>query len=173
MLCCNFLFCYPSPGVFLSSPHHSSPPSSSATAAAASRAPARSILACSHYRIPTHAPGSLSEPSHRSNSDRVAIYCATVFWRRLTYSSIIKKTRCLPCRRRRGVFPRPVRCPSPGVFLSSPHHSSPPSSSATAASASRVPSRSIPTCYHHRIPTCSPGALSYPSHRSNSDRVVI
>ena len=37
------------------------------------------------------APGALYDPSHRSNSDRVVIYCATVFWRRLMYYSIVKK----------------------------------------------------------------------------------
>ena len=86
-----FLFCCPSTGVFLSSPRHSSPPSSSATSASASRAFARSITACSHHRIPNRSLGALSDSSHRSNSYRVAIYCATVLWRRLTYSSIIKK----------------------------------------------------------------------------------
>ena len=85
-----FLFRCPSPGVFLSSPRHYSPPSSSATAAVASRAPSRSITSCSHHRIPTCTPGALSDPSYRSNSDRVAIYCVTVLWRRLTYSSIVK-----------------------------------------------------------------------------------
>ena len=86
-----FLFCYSSPGVFLSSSCHSSPPSSSDTAIAYSRATARSIPAFSHHRIPTHAPGALSGPSHRSNSDYLAIYCVTVFWIRLMYSSIVKK----------------------------------------------------------------------------------
>ena len=64
-------------------------------------------------------------------------------------------------------------CPSPGVFFSSPLQSSPPSSSATAAAATRATARSIPACSHHRIPTCAPGALSYPSHRSNSYRIAI
>ena len=49
------------------------------------------IAACYHHRIPTHTPRLLSEPSHRSNSDHTAIYCVTVFWHRLTYSSIVKK----------------------------------------------------------------------------------
>ena len=62
----------------------------STTSAAASRASARSITSCFHHRIPTRAPGVLSDPSHRSNSDRVEIYCTTVFWRRLTYYSIVK-----------------------------------------------------------------------------------
>ena len=53
-----FLFCLPSPGVFLSSPCHSSPPSVSFTAAAASRAPDRSITAFSQHRIQTCTPGS-------------------------------------------------------------------------------------------------------------------
>ena len=86
-----FLFRCPIPGVFLSSPHHSYFSSSSANAATASRAPVRSIPSCSHHRIPTCAPGALSDPSHRSNSDHVAIYYATVLWRRLMYSSIVKK----------------------------------------------------------------------------------
>ena len=85
------IFSHPSPGVFLSYPRHSSPPSSSDTAAAASIAPARSTPACSHHCILNRALGDLSEPSHRSISDRVAIYCATVFWHRLTYSSIVSK----------------------------------------------------------------------------------
>ena len=86
-----FLFRCRIPGFFLSCPRHSSLPSSSATASVSSCAPARSIPSCSHHRIPTRAPGDLSDPSHRTNCDRVAIYCATVFWRRLTYSSIVKK----------------------------------------------------------------------------------
>ena len=45
---------------------------------------------CSDHLIPTLAYGSLSDPSHRSNIDRVAMYCATVFWRLLMYSSIVK-----------------------------------------------------------------------------------
>ena len=51
----------------------------------------RVITACYHHCTPTSAPGTLSDPSCRSNSDCVAMYCATVFWRRLTYSSIVKK----------------------------------------------------------------------------------
>ena len=35
-------------------------------------------------------PGALSNPSHRYNSDCVAMYCATMFGCRLMYSSIIK-----------------------------------------------------------------------------------
>ena len=86
-----FLFRCHSPVVFFSSPRHAYPPSSSATAAAASHSPDGSIPSCSHHRILTCALGALSDPSHRSNIDRVSIYCATVFWRRLTYSSIVKK----------------------------------------------------------------------------------
>ena len=72
-------------------PHcHYSPPSSSSTAAAVFRAPTRSISSFYHHRILTRIPGALPYPSHRSNSDCVAIYCAAVFWRRLTYSSIVK-----------------------------------------------------------------------------------
>ena len=69
---------------------HSSPLSPSAAAATASRAFARSSPACSHHLIPTRAPGAISDPSHRSNSDRVVMYYATVFCRRLIYSSIVK-----------------------------------------------------------------------------------
>ena len=90
---------------------HSSPPSPSAVAAAAYRAPSRSITTSSHHRIPTRAPGALYDPSHRSNSDCVAMYCATVFFRRLMYSSIVKNPRLLPCRRRRGVSTLTARCP--------------------------------------------------------------
>ena len=31
-------------------------------------------------RIPTRSPVEFSDPSHRSNSDRGGMYCATVFW---------------------------------------------------------------------------------------------
>ena len=86
-----FLFHCPSPGLFIYPPCHPSPPSSSSTAAAASRAPSRSIPACYHHHILTCTPGAISDSSHRSNSDYVPIYCETVFWSRLTYSSIVKK----------------------------------------------------------------------------------
>ena len=86
-----YLLHFTSPGVFLSSPRHSYIPSSYATEAAAYCAPARSIPVCSHHHTPNHAPGSLSDTSHSSNSDCIAIYCATVFWSRLKYSSIVKK----------------------------------------------------------------------------------
>ena len=43
----------------------------------------------SHHRIPTCAPGFLSDSSHRYISDRVVMYCATVFCRCLMYYSII------------------------------------------------------------------------------------
>ena len=68
------------------------PPSAAATTAAATRDPTRSILSCSHHCTPTHPPGAISDPSHRSNSDRVEMYCATMFYRHLIYSSIVKKT---------------------------------------------------------------------------------
>ena len=86
-----FIVLSSSPGLFLSSPHHSSPLSSSATAASAFCAPDRSIPSCYRNYIPTGALGALSYPSHKSNSDRVAMYCATVLWHRLTYSSIVNK----------------------------------------------------------------------------------
>ena len=66
-------------------PHHSFPPSSSITGDAASCVPSGSIPSCHHHRIPTCSPGALYDPSHRSNSDCVAMYCATVFWSRLIY----------------------------------------------------------------------------------------
>ena len=74
----------------ITSLHHSSPPYPSAVAAAASSKTVRSIPTCSIHCIPTCVLGALSNPSHRYNSDRVAMYCATVFWRRLIYSSTIK-----------------------------------------------------------------------------------
>ena len=51
-------------------------------------APTRLGSACSHHRIPTCAPGALSDPSHRSNIDQVAMYCATVVWCLRMFSSI-------------------------------------------------------------------------------------
>ena len=45
--------------------------------------------ACSHHFIPTCAHGALSNPSHRYTSERVAMYCKTVFCRRQMYSSIV------------------------------------------------------------------------------------
>ena len=47
------------------------------------------MYACSCHQIPIRDPGSLSDPSHRYSSDRVAMYCATVFCRSLMYCSII------------------------------------------------------------------------------------
>ena len=69
---------------------HSSPPSPSAVATAASRPPTGSFSTCSHHRIPNCAPGALYDPSHRSNSDCVAMYCATVFCRHLINSFTVK-----------------------------------------------------------------------------------
>ena len=69
---------------------HYYPPSLSAAAAAASLSPAKLSPACSHRCIYTRIPGALSEPSHSSNSDRVAMYYATMFCRRRMYSSIVK-----------------------------------------------------------------------------------
>ena len=89
LLCCNLTFAPPreSSSTSLS---HSSPPSPSAVDAAVSCTPARSIHTCSHQRIHTHSSGALSGPSHRSNSDRLAMYCVTVFYRQLIYYSILK-----------------------------------------------------------------------------------
>ena len=50
-----------------------------AATALASLAPARLMSAYFHHRIPTHAPDALSDPSYRSNSDHVVMYCATLF----------------------------------------------------------------------------------------------
>ena len=69
--------------------HHYYPLYFSSAAAAASIAPTRLMTACSYNHIPTRTPGALSEPSHRSSSDRVAMYCANVFCRRRMYSSIV------------------------------------------------------------------------------------
>ena len=52
-------------------------------------APAKLIPACYHHRIPTRSPSALSGPSHRSTSDRVEMYCVTVFLRCQMYSSIV------------------------------------------------------------------------------------
>ena len=79
---CTLTFSPPQESSFTSI-RHSSSPSPSAVAATSSRTPTRSIPTCSHHCIPTRSPGALSDPSHRYNSDHVAIYCATVFWIRL------------------------------------------------------------------------------------------
>ena len=50
-----------------------SPPYLSAAAAEASFAPTRLITAYYHQHIPTRACGALSDPSHRSNSDHIAV----------------------------------------------------------------------------------------------------
>ena len=68
---------------------HSSPPSFSSATAAVSPAPAILTPNGYHLRIPTCTPGALSDPSHRSNGDHVAMYCSTVFWRRRVYDSIV------------------------------------------------------------------------------------
>ena len=60
--------------------HSSSLSFSDAAAATADYlAPVILMLACYHYRIPTRTPGVLSNPSHRSSPDHVAMYCATLF----------------------------------------------------------------------------------------------
>ena len=86
---CTLTFSPPQDSYFTSL-RHSSLPSPSSVAAAASRAPAKSIITCSRHHIPTRAPGALSGPSHISKSDRVAMYCATVFCHRLIYPPIVK-----------------------------------------------------------------------------------
>ena len=86
---CNLTFDPPREYSFTSL-SHSSPPSPSVVAASAYCYPSRSMPTCYHHCIPTCYPKSLYETSHSSNSDCVAIYCATVFWRRLIYSSIVK-----------------------------------------------------------------------------------
>ena len=89
LLRCTLTF-DPSQEYSFTSLRHSSPLSPSAVAAAASRAPAKSIPTFYHHQIPTRAPGALSDPSHRPNSNRVVMYCAIVLCRRLIYSSIVK-----------------------------------------------------------------------------------
>ena len=91
LLRCTLTFA-PLRGSSFTSLCHSSAPSPSAVAAAvaASRARARSIPAYYHHRIPNRTPGALSDPSNKSNSDCVAMYCVTVFCRRLIYSYIVK-----------------------------------------------------------------------------------
>ena len=89
MLRCNFSAIIPVQESFSLAYHHSSLPSSFSTAASASLAPARSFLSCSCHRNLTRAPRALSDSSHRSNIQCVAIYCATVLCCRLTYSFIV------------------------------------------------------------------------------------
>ena len=72
--------------------HHSSHPSLSANSSVASLAPYKLSLTCSHHCILTRAPGALSDSSHRSNSDCVAMYCATVLWCHRMYSYIVKNS---------------------------------------------------------------------------------
>ena len=88
-LCCTLTFA-PSRESYFTSLCHSSPLSPSDVAAAASRSPARSITTCPHRRIPNRAPGAFSNPPHRPNSDHAVMYCATMIFRRLIYSSIVK-----------------------------------------------------------------------------------
>ena len=47
------------------------------------------MLACSHHRIPTRAPCIRSVASQRSRSNQIAMYCATMFFLCLMYTSII------------------------------------------------------------------------------------
>ena len=68
---------------------HSPPPFFSVSAAAAYLATAILMPAYSHHLIPTCASGALSNLSNRSISDRVPMYCATVFFRRQLYSSVV------------------------------------------------------------------------------------
>ena len=83
------LYQFQESSIIISLLYSSIPPySASATAAAVSLAPARSMTACSHHRIPTHAPFFLSATSQRSRSYRVAIYCTTVFCLCRMYVSI-------------------------------------------------------------------------------------
>ena len=60
----------------------------SATAADVSLTSLRSIPACYHQCIPTHASRCLSTASHRSMISRVTIYCANVFYLCLMQVSI-------------------------------------------------------------------------------------
>ena len=54
--------------------------SASAAADAVSLSPAKSIPDCSHHRIPTCAPYFFYTTLQRSKIDRVAIYCAAIFY---------------------------------------------------------------------------------------------
>ena len=89
LLRCNLTFARTRESSFTSF-RPSYPPSSSAVAAAAYPAPVSSIPSCSYHLSPTRVHGDLSDPSHRSNSDHVVIYCATVLFCRLVYSLIVK-----------------------------------------------------------------------------------
>ena len=68
---------------------HSFPPSFYVAASVASLAPTIFVPAFYHHRIPTCSPGALSDPSHRSSSDRVFMYCVNVICRRQMSSSIV------------------------------------------------------------------------------------
>ena len=70
---------------------YSSHPSYSAFAAAAiiSFAPAISMLYCYHHHTHTRPPCFLSVASQRFRSDRVAMYCDTVFYLCQMYASIV------------------------------------------------------------------------------------
>ena len=91
LLRCTLTFAPPWESSFTSL-RHSSTPSHSAIATAPSRALARSIPTCPHHCIPTRDPGALSDPSYRSTSVCINMYCVTVFFRRPICSSIIKNT---------------------------------------------------------------------------------
>ena len=74
---------------FTSPPSLLSPIISVTATATSILAPTKLIPACYHHHIPNRAPSALSKPSHRSNSDRVEMYCVTVFLRCQMYSSIV------------------------------------------------------------------------------------
>ena len=77
------------PLIYSSSPSYSASAAASAAASVVSYAPVRSITTCSRHCIPTCAPCCLSSASHRSRSDFVAIYWATIFCFRQMHVSIV------------------------------------------------------------------------------------
>ena len=71
--------------------HNSSPLYISAAAATTttSLSPVRLIPIFSHHRIPTRTSSALSDSSHRSSSDHVAMYCAVMFYCHRMYAPFI------------------------------------------------------------------------------------
>ena len=63
--------------------------STSAAVSVVSLSPVISIPACSYHHITTRAPCILSVALHRSRSDLVAMYCATVLCLCQMYASIV------------------------------------------------------------------------------------
>ena len=85
---CTLTFAAPRQSSFTSLRHYSPLPPSS-LASSGSCTPALSIPNSSQTCIPTCVPRALSDPSYRSNSDHVDMYCANVLCHRLIYYSIV------------------------------------------------------------------------------------